>query len=295
MKRACYLIIPVIVLMMFLSVTSRAQAVNESDTLIVAQEKVRIIRNIQYAPQPGGVYGGDSTSDRSLDLYLPENTEEAVPAILFIHGGGFSGGDKFSTRLLCEKLCEQGFGVVSINYRLYLRHHKITGASASANLSGGLPDSAKFHPELQKAIETASEDAYAALNWVIQNASHYNIDSSKVAVSGGSAGAMTALYSAYVNPVFGGKIKAVVNLWGGLADERKIRPHSPPVLTYHGDKDKLIHLDYAHALHKRMKETGDTQSQLFVLENMGHALYKYITSDRCGEIAGFLNKVFAEP
>jgi len=252
--------------------------------------KVRIIRNVRYAPQPEGVYASDTASDRTLDLYLPENSTKA-PVILFVHGGGFSGGHKHGTRFLCERLSEEGFAVISINYRLYLKHHKTPGASATANMSRGVPSNGQFHPALQKAIEIASDDAYLALQWVIQNASQYNLDASRLAISGGSAGGMTALHSAYINPAFKGKVKAVVNLWGGMADVTKVRRKSPPILTYHGDQDKTIHVDFAYAIDRRMKELKIRDSKLVVLENMGHALYKYITSDRCEEIATFLNKV----
>ncbi len=215
----------------------------------------------------------------------------AVPTILFVHGGGFSASDKVSTQAFCERLSQEGFAIVSINYRLYLKHHKNPDASARVNMSKGLPESRQFHPDLQKAIEIASDDAYLALKWVKENASRYNMDASKLAIGGGSAGAMTALHSAYVNPDFRGQVKAVLNLWGGLADETKIRRGSPPVLTYHGDKDDLINVAYAHALDRRMKETGNRNAKLVVLENMGHSLYKHITGERCGEIAAFLSKV----
>lgn len=289
MKTICCAIFTTILII--LPTTSYLKAAKQHAASAEDQAPPRIITNIRYALQPDGVYASDTTSDRTLDLYLPANRSTDVPVILFIHGGGFSGGDKYGTRSLCQRLSQEGFGVISINYRLYLKHHKNLGASASANMSKGLPDSRQFHSELEKAIKIASDDAYLALQWVIKNASAYNLDSERLAISGGSAGAMTALYSAYVNPDFGGNIKAVVNLWGGMSDESKIRPGSPPLLTYHGDKDVTIHVNYAYALDRRMKEVGSRESKIFVLENMGHALYKYITSDRCPEIAAFLNEV----
>src|SRR6476661_4164706 len=55
---------------------------------------ITLIQNIRYAPIPEIAL--DSTSDRILDLYLPQSTQnkEPLPVFMFIHGGGFTGGDK---------------------------------------------------------------------------------------------------------------------------------------------------------------------------------------------------------
>src|SRR5262245_47746306 len=90
--------------------------------------------NIKYGPHERNV----------LDLYLPKASsgKEPTPLVLYIHGGGFRGGDKRSLNAKEGKsYLDAGFAVAAINYRLtdvapmpaayldcaralqYLRHH----------------------------------------------------------------------------------------------------------------------------------------------------------------------------
>jgi acetyl esterase/lipase len=254
--------------------------------IIEDKSEIKIYRDIRYWNKPDGIEQ-DSSSDRVLDLYLPQGNKEKLPVFVFIHGGGFSGGDKKSTEALCSKMSASGFAVVSVNYYLTLKHEKVPGVSCSAYMSKGLSEKA-FHPVLQKAIKNASSDVQLAFGWIKDNAVRYNFDLSSLSISGGSAGAMTALYTAYISDQKILPIKAVVNLWGGLENSGLIKKGCPPLLSYHGDLDKLIHIDYAYALQSRMKEIGNSKSALHVLEGKGHAMYNLITKEKIEEIAAFL-------
>ena len=48
-----------------------------------------------------------------LDIYYPENKKD-FSTIVWFHGGGMEGGNKF----IPKELREQGFAVVAVNYRL---------------------------------------------------------------------------------------------------------------------------------------------------------------------------------
>lgn len=253
--------------------------------------EVKAFRNLRYAEKPEAVYTADTSSDRLLDLYLPvDEGGSNKPVILFIHGGGFAGGDKSALEKFWRELASNGFAVISANYRLYLKHHKTPGASASANMAKGLRADGKFHPELQKAVTIASDDATRVLEWIKTNAGTYQMDAQRVAVSGGSAGAMTVLHLAYASGQQVLPVRAVVNMWGGLQDAAVIRAGAPPMLTFHGDQDALIHVDYARALDGQLKKTG-TVSELHVLEGKGHAIYNIISKDHVGTIVSFLRGV----
>ncbi|NGM64324.1 alpha/beta hydrolase [Sphingobacterium sp. SGR-19] len=256
-----------------------------------AGEDIQVHRNIRYGEKPKGI-GQDTTSDRTLDLYLPENRAGKLPVFMFVHGGGFAGGDKGNagTQAFCTKLAKHGFAVISINYYLTLKHEKTAGASCTANMSKGLPTKG-FHPKLQEAVKNASNDAQLALQWIKDNTDVYRFDLSSVAISGGSAGAMTALYTAYASGQTILPIQAVVNLWGGLENSNHIKSGAPALLTYHGDQDKLIHVDYAYDLEKKMKEIGSDLSETHVFQGKGHAIYNYITAEKTEEIVGFLKSV----
>lgn len=248
---------------------------------------VQVIRNIRYAPQPDSMKT-DTSSDRLLDLYLPA-AKGKLPVLVFVHGGGFSGGDKRQVTALCTKIASKGIAVLSVNYRLYLKHHKVPGASASANMAAGLPPTGTFNPALQHAVEVASEDAQLVFSWIGSHAREYAFNKRKVAISGGSAGAMTSLYTAYASRQKVLPVGAVVNFWGGLADVGVIEKNAPPLLTFHGDKDKLINVAYAYALDEQMKQLGNI-SELHVMEGKGHAAYKEIESRYVPEVAAFVMK-----
>jgi len=51
-----------------------------------------------------------------LDIYLPKNASQPLATIIFVHGGGYVGGDKQETRYFAETLAANGYAVVSINY-----------------------------------------------------------------------------------------------------------------------------------------------------------------------------------
>lgn len=257
------------------------------------KEGVRIYRDLRYGDKPQGI-GEDISSDRTLDLYEPlDNMNKKLPVFLFIHGGGFGGGDKADkgNEALCLKMASHGFAVISINYYLTLKHEKTAGASCTANMSKGLSVKG-FHPKLHEAIENASNDAQLALEWIKNEGGQFKLDQSRVAVSGGSAGAMTALHAAYASNQKVLPIRAVVNLWGGLENSEHIKKDAPPLLTYHGDQDKLINVDYAYDLEKQMKKNGVNQSKTYIIKGKGHAIYNLIREERTGEIASFLNEVF---
>lgn len=109
--------------------------------------------NLQYAP----------THERNkLDLYLPASGEEC-PLVLWIHGGGWKGGQKelggeAAARVL--PLVQKGYAVASINYRL----------------SGDAAFPAQIH------------DVKAAIRFLRAHAAEHRLDPERFAVWGASAG-----------------------------------------------------------------------------------------------------------
>jgi acetyl esterase len=107
------------------------------------------------------VPGPPGAPEVPVRIYSPEGLAQAVPGILHIHGGGFVIGNLDSELGSCIGLC-RGLGVVvvSVDYRL-------------------APETPYPGPV---------EDCYAALEWVNRNSAQLNIDASRVAVFGLSAG-----------------------------------------------------------------------------------------------------------
>ncbi len=116
-------------------------------------------------------YGSD---DRQVLEYAYLNTSPSPrPMVLFIHGGSWITGDKASMRYMMEPIIESGLMYVSMNYRLML-----SGATFSDML----------------------EDIQTAIQFLRGNASFLNLDTTKMAIAGESAGAHLALLYAYSRP-----------------------------------------------------------------------------------------------
>lgn len=101
---------------------------------------------------------GDRTLQ--LDLYRPKATNEPLPAILCIHGGGWFKGERSNVTNLAQALAARGFVTATLSYRL----------------SG----EAKFPAAIQ--------DGKAAVRFLRANAEKYGIAASVIGVTGLSAG-----------------------------------------------------------------------------------------------------------
>jgi acetyl esterase/lipase len=105
-----------------------------------------------------------------LDLYLPAASNQPTPLVLYIHGGGFRGGDKKSLSPADAKAyLDAGFAVAALNYRL--------------------TDTAP--------MPAAYLDCARGLQFLRQHAKKWNLDPARVASTGGSAGAGTSLWLAF--------------------------------------------------------------------------------------------------
>lgn len=105
-----------------------------------------------------------------LRMYRPSGIwRERLPVLVYFHGGGFVIGDLDSHDGLCRDLCEQAqCAVIAVDYRL-----------------------APEHP-----YPAAAQDCLAATKWVHQNARELNVDQTRIAVGGDSAGGQLATVTA---------------------------------------------------------------------------------------------------
>jgi len=105
-----------------------------------------------------------------FDIWLAES-DKPTPLAIYIHGGGFRAGskEKLSNDILSQ-LSKAGISVASINYR-YLT--------------------------IDTPLPTSHHDARRALQFMRSKAKEWNIDQSRVAAFGGSAGAQICMWLAY--------------------------------------------------------------------------------------------------
>jgi dipeptidyl aminopeptidase/acylaminoacyl peptidase len=158
---------------------------------------------------------------------------------VWVHGGGFTMGDKSSGRAKATFFARLGYVAVSINYRLL-----------SPDGCGGNPNPT---PVCQNAALEAQHDAQAAVRWLRANAATYRIDTSRIAMAGASAGAVTSVLAATHsedpgtsgNPGFPSDIRAAVSVSGGMPTNDLIDDGDSPTLFIHGTEDHVVPYSWA--------------------------------------------------
>ena len=184
-----------------------------------------------------------------LDKYVFTGTEKPKTCVIFLFGGGFVGGErnaKYYTYYF-NTLAEAGFTVVSIDYRLGLKNaSKETIASPE-----------QFAGTLKYAVDIAVEDLYDATNYILSCKEEWNIDPSRIIISGSSAGAVTVLQAEYeiVNktPLMqrlhdGFNYAGVVSFAGAISSfkgELTFNAETCPIMLFHGNADANVPYDKA--------------------------------------------------
>jgi acetyl esterase/lipase len=130
---------------------------------------------IAVPPTEANVKYGDH--ERQVIDFFKAKSDTPTPLILFIHGGGWSGGDKtgVQTSVQIKRALDEGVSVAAINYR-YIQQ---------AQEEGIVPP-----------VKGPLQDAARALQFIRSKAKEWNIDKTRIGATGGSAGACTSLWLA---------------------------------------------------------------------------------------------------
>ncbi|WP_319482029.1 alpha/beta hydrolase [uncultured Draconibacterium sp.] len=214
-----------VVLLFFLVGTSFAQERYTADLF----DEIRV-ETATYATKDG--------ENLDMDIYLPQNDYEKERAtIIYVHGGGFSGGqrDGENIKTFCTRLANYGYVVASISYRL-TRKGKPEGFGCDC------PATEKLN-----TIYAANEDLLDAAYFLIENRHQYAINPQQIILSGSSAGAETVLYTAYQPPYCYGldsgpvSFAGVIGMAGAIPDTTALYDESAiPSLLFHGTDDNLV-------------------------------------------------------
>lgn len=250
------------------------------DRVAALYSDMQVISNI--------VYTNVDSVPLALDAYVPMNrlgeppwveyTDQRKPTLLFLHGGGWTSGDKISRSLYLMPYVDKDWCVVTANYR---------------------------HLDQGNLVEII-RDARSALNWIYDNADKYKFDTTKIVVSGESAGGHLALMTGlstdetvFNHPDISSRhdlrVAAIVN-WFGVVDLKKtasswdsaylhaiapnevhrdsilriaspityLKKESPPIMTIHGDQDKSAPYEQGVLLHEKLEEIGTTNHFLTI-------------------------------
>lgn len=238
-------------------------------------------------------YGKGGDVELQLDLARPKDGEGPFPAIVFVHGGGWRGGNRMGYSGAIREAARRGYVAVTVSYRL---------TDPDADGKARHPHPAQIH------------DVKCAVRWLRKNAAKYHVDPNRIGATGGSAGGHLSLMLGLTDAKAGlegegghadvsSEVQAVVNVFGptdlkhlyanspgaapilkvflnGAPDDvatayREASPLTyvdagdPPVLTLHGTADTLVPPDQAELLDKKMKSAGLSHT-LILLEGQGH-------------------------
>jgi len=251
---------------------------------------VKVIPDIAYRE-------GKSKAWR-LDLAMPEEpSDELRPAIVFVHGGGWRGGDKRKDNFLSPTLefAAKGYVCITVNYRL----------------------------TNEAPMPACIEDVKCSVRWLRAHAEEYNVDPDRISAYGNSAGAhLVAIlglcplsaglegdgpwqeYSSMVQAVvcsatptnfpFSREAKEKTdsarkrsfrsNLFAGPEETLQLRMRqaspltyvtskAPPFLIIHGTADKTVPVSQSDELVKALREAGAKDVTYMRVEGAGHGVF----------------------
>ena len=204
-----------------------------------------------------------------LDVSYPSDVSDSLrPVIVWFHGGGLTGGEKF----IPKELSGKGYVVVAPNYRLI--------------------------PAV--GVEDCIDDAAEAVKWVIDNIENYGGDPSLVFVSGHSAGGfLTSMigldksrlarygvdadslaglipYSGQVITHFADRQSMGIGELTPWVDANAplfhVRPDAPPYIIITGDAELELFGRYEENLYmwRMMKLIGHQNTRLYKLDGYDH-------------------------
>lgn len=249
--------------------------------IVTEPAEVRIEKDVTYL---------EPERAEKADLYLPPMFEPGrkYPAVVIIHGGGWTGGDKGARREINigTTLVSHGYVCLSINYAL------------------AKPGSPTFPQNIQ--------DCKRAVRWLRKNADRLQLDADQIGAIGGSAGGhLTALlavsgpevgldpaedaeYSCRIQaavpmyphcasswegqvppkpypslPMFAAPQAEAPELWDSASPIKQLSKDDPPLLILHGTADKTTPLDQSTRFHEAAQQAG-VDSELVIIEGAPH-------------------------
>jgi acetyl esterase/lipase len=238
-----------------------------------AQSAPRLSTDFPEEPQvqqdvPYGTAGGHPLL---LDVYEPGEHSDLRPALVLIHGGGWTSFDKSTMGRLGEFLARSGFVAFSVDYRL-------------------------FHDK-ENLWPAQLDDVQRAVRWIRANAAKYRVDPDHIGAFGHSAGAQLAAllgmedtrdnsdpalakYSsrvqavvdvsgptdftinhdpdgdAFLSSFLGGSYAEHPQVWQDASPAFHVAKKVAPFLVVHGLKDSDVPIAQAQELVDKLKQAG---------------------------------------
>lgn len=221
-------------------------------------------------------YGSDA--QQKMDVYLPSLRNEKTRGIILVHGGGWTAGDKsdYSAYVAEFKRRLPGYAFINLNYRL---------AKSSGNYfptqENDMKLAMEFLKEKTKEYHISGDFVYVGISAgahlsMLQGYKHNDIVQPKGIVSFFGPVDLERLYvnsDSSVPYVLRQITRASVESNPEIFEESSpinyVSSSSPPTLMLHGDADRIVPLEQAEMLQKKLDEAG-VFNRLIVYPGLGH-------------------------
>jgi acetyl esterase/lipase len=251
-------------------------------------------------------YSNPDNQPLKLDLTTPKKIEGLAPAIIAIHGGGWSGGSKEFWDGICGFFARRGYVAISVNYR--------------------------FAPKYTFPAEV--DDVKTAVRWLRANAKRLKIDPERIGAVGDSAGGHLSMMlgttgeqpefgADHEHPGISSRVQCVVDFYGptdfpnaygmspavdklfrqfvneDIKQSRRrhvlaspmywVTPDSAPMLLIHGTKDPVVSFHQAEEMRDRLKDAA-VEVEFMPIEGGGHGFGGAPLEKAYGAMFAFFDK-----
>jgi acetyl esterase/lipase len=255
---------------------SFAQLSPSADWAAHAANQYQVAANITYLTA--------NNYESKLDIYSRRGATTPQPTVVYFHGGFWAAGSKEGSLMSLIPWMEMGWNVVNVEYRLarvapapaavedclcalrYLAAQAktynidvnrlvVTGESAGGHLtltSAMIPESAGL--DRQCAGNTPVPKVAAAINW-------FGITDVADVIDGPNKANLAVTWL--------GSLPNKDEIAKRVSPLTYVRPGLPPILTIHGDQDRLVPYNHATRLHEALTKAG-VPNQLLTIPKGGH-------------------------
>ena len=257
-------------------------------------QKAAVVLGHDYAVRPDITYQVANNHEAKLDVLYPLHPPSAVPVLMLIHGGGWVAGRKERNVLETVPYLEMGFAVVNVEYRLAnvsLAPAAVEDCLCALHWIGRHAEEYKF--DLNRIVVTGnSAGGHLALTTGmipasagLENECAFDDDPNWNGGFPGPRPKVAAVINRFgitdvADLLQGPNMRGyAVNWLGGLPNRDEVarrvspltyvRPGLPPILTIHGDADKVVPYSHAVRLHEALTKAG-VHNQLFTISGGGH-------------------------
>lgn len=200
-----------------------------------------------------------------IDAYIPGSNGTSLPAVIALHGAG---GDVAGTEKFAAQLAEQGFAV-------YVLHYFDRTDTQSAD-----------KPTILRNFPIWMKTLWDAISFVEKQPA---VDRERIALLGFSLGA----YLSLANSTIDGRVKAVVEFFGGLPREMRLfMRRLCPTLILHGEADATVPVAEAYNLQQLLEQKG-IPYEIKIYPGEGHGFESEVWQDAGQRALHFLQKHLA--